>query len=177
MEFFTGLDVGMDETAICVVDDKGKVALQVTVVTDPEAIKGALKPYCGRLRRVGHEAGALSPWLHGELLRLGLPAICLETQHVRAAMSAQRNKTDKADALGLAHLMRTGWFRKAHIKSESCYRLRLLLTATSSASFWISRTRSGIRSKASASASRARDAADLHRRCAKRWPVTRWSPS
>jgi transposase len=59
---------------------------------------------------------------------LGLPAVCLETQHVRAALKAQRNKTDKADALGLAHLMRTGWFRRAHIKSESCYRLRLLLT-------------------------------------------------
>ena len=53
---------------------------------------------------------------------------CLVTRHVRAAMPAQRNKTDKADALGLAHLMRTGWFRKAHIKSERCYRLRLLLT-------------------------------------------------
>jgi predicted NBD/HSP70 family sugar kinase len=36
MEFFSGLDMGMDETAICVVDDKGKVALQVTVVTDPD---------------------------------------------------------------------------------------------------------------------------------------------
>lgn len=128
MEFFSGLDVGMDETAICVVDDKGKVALQVTVVTDPDAIKLALKPYLGRLRRVGHEAGSLSPWLHPELLKLGLPAICLETQHVRAAMSAQRNKTDQADALGIAHIMRTGWFRQAHIKSESCYRLRLLLT-------------------------------------------------
>ena len=41
---------------------------------------------------------------------------------------AQRNKTDKTDALGLAHLMRTGWFRTAHVKSEACYRLRLLLT-------------------------------------------------
>ena len=54
--------------------------------------------------------------------------VCLETQHVRAAMSAQRNKTDKTDALGIAHLMRTGWFRQAHIKSEACYRMRLLLT-------------------------------------------------
>ena len=72
MEFFSGLDVGMDETAICVVDDKGKVALQTTLVTDPDAIKVALKPYLGRLRRLGHEAGALSPWLHPELLRLGL---------------------------------------------------------------------------------------------------------
>jgi hypothetical protein len=31
MEFFSGLDAGMDETAICMVDDKGKVALQATV--------------------------------------------------------------------------------------------------------------------------------------------------
>ena len=118
----------MDETAICVVDDKGKVMLEVSVVTDPQAITAALKPYLGRLRRVGHEAGALSPWLHPELLKLGLPAVCLETQHVRAALKAQRNKTDRADALGLAHIMRTGWFRKAHIKSAACYRLRLLLT-------------------------------------------------
>lgn len=42
-------------------------------------------------------------------------------------MSAQRNKTDKADAHGIAHIMRTGWFRQAYIKSQSCYRTRLLL--------------------------------------------------
>ena len=47
---------------------------------------------------------------------------------MRAAMSAQRNKTDATDALALAHIVRTGWFRKAHIKTASCYRLRLLLT-------------------------------------------------
>ena len=128
MEFFCGLDVAMDETAICVVDDKGKVHLEATAVTEVAAICDALKPFLGRLRRVGHEAGSLSPWLHPEMLKLGLPAVCLETQHVRAALSAQRNKTDKADALGIAHIMRTGWFRQAHIKSESCYRLRLLLT-------------------------------------------------
>lgn len=128
MEFFSGLDVAIEETAICVVDDKGAVHLQTSVATDPEAIKAALKPFLPRLRRVGHEAGSLSPWLHPELLAMGLPAICLETQHVRAAMSAQRNKTDAADALGIAHIMRTGWFRQAHIKTEICYRTRLLLT-------------------------------------------------
>lgn len=47
---------------------------------------------------------------------------------MRAAMGAQRNKTDAADALGIAHLMRTGWFRQAHIKTEACYRTRLLLS-------------------------------------------------
>ncbi|BAM88112.1 transposase [Bradyrhizobium oligotrophicum S58] len=128
MEFFCGLDVGMDQTAICVVDDKGAVLLEVAVTTDPATIKGALSPYLARLRRVGHEAGALSPWLHPELLRVGLPAICLETQHVRAALHAQRNKTDRADALGIAHIMRTGWFRRARIKTALGYLLRLQLT-------------------------------------------------
>lgn len=128
MEFFSGLDVSIDETAICVVDDKGAVHLQTAVETDAAAIMKALQPFLPRLRRVGHEAGSLSPWLHPELVALGLPAVCLETRHVHAAMSAQRNKTDAADALGIAHIVRTGWFKAAFIKSEPCYRMRLLLT-------------------------------------------------
>lgn len=128
MEYFCGLDVAIEETAVCVVDDRGEVHLTVKVATEPEALFAALKPFVARLRRVGHEAGSLSPWLHPELLKLGLPAICLETQHVRAAMSAQRNKTDEKDALGIAHIMRTGWFKTAHVKTEECYRMRLLLT-------------------------------------------------
>lgn len=131
MEFFCGLDVSIDETAVCVVDDKGGVHLETTVPTDAAALKAVLKPFLPRLRRVGHEAGALSPWLHPEMLALGLPAVCLETKHVRAAMSAQRNKTDKADALGIAHIVRTGWFRTAYVKSEESYRLRLILTQRS----------------------------------------------
>ena len=111
MDYFAGLDVSVDETAICVVDEKGTVALTAAVATDPKSIAVALKPYAGRLRRAGHEAGSLSPWLHPELLALGVPAVCLETHHVRAAMAAQRNKTDAADALGIAHIVRTGWFR------------------------------------------------------------------
>lgn len=50
MEFFSGLDVSIVETAICVVDDKGKVHLQTSVATDGEAIMQALKPFlqaCG----------------------------------------------------------------------------------------------------------------------------------
>lgn len=127
MEYFAGLDVSIDETSVCVVSDAGEVVLETSVATDPAEIGDALRRYADRLRRVGHEAGSLSPWLHGELAALGLPVTCLETRHVRAAMSAQRNKTDANDALGIAHIMRTGWFRQAHIKSEECYRMRLLL--------------------------------------------------
>lgn len=126
-ECFAGLDVSIDETAICVVDSGGETLLTASVATDPATIAEALRPFSKRLRRVGHEAGALSPWLQPALKEVGLPAVCLETRHVRAAMSAQRNKTDATDALGIAHIMRTGWFRTAHIKTEACYRLRLLL--------------------------------------------------
>jgi transposase len=128
MEYFCGLDVATVETAVCVVDDHGEVHLEVKVATDPQALLAALKPFLSRLRRVGHEAGSLSPWLHPELVKLGIPAVCLETRHVRAAMAAQRNKTDQKDALGIAHMMRTGWFRRAHVKTPEFYRLRLLLT-------------------------------------------------
>lgn len=84
--------------------------------------------YTSRRRRVGHEAGSLSPWLQVELKNRGLAAVCLEAWHTRAALSATRNKTDKADARGIAHIMRTGWFKEAHVKSAESYRLRLLLT-------------------------------------------------
>lgn len=127
MDCFAGLDVSIDETAICVVNEAGKIMITASVPTDPQAIATALAPYQHQLRRVGHEAGALAPWLQPGLKQFGLPAICLETRHVRAAMAAQRNKTDATDALGIAHIMRTGWFRAAHIKSEACYRVRLLL--------------------------------------------------
>ncbi len=127
MECFAGLDVSIDETALCVVSADGETLLTASVATDPDVIASALAPFAGSLKRVGHEAGALSPWLQPALKEAGVPAVCLETRHVRAAMSAQRNKTDATDALGLAHIVRTGWFRTAHIKTEACYRLRLLL--------------------------------------------------
>lgn len=127
MEHFAGLDVSMEETAVCVVDTEGTVLMRCSVLTDPEAIATVLAPFARTLRRVGHEAGSLSPWLQPGLKALGVPAVCLETRHVRATMVAQRNKTDAADALGLAHLMRTGWFRQAHVKTDQAYRLRLLL--------------------------------------------------
>jgi len=38
MEYFAGLDVAMEETAICVIDREGKVVLETMVTTDPDAI-------------------------------------------------------------------------------------------------------------------------------------------
>lgn len=129
MSYFAGLDVATIQSALCVIDGEGTIVLECAVETTPAAIRAALKPYLPKLERLGHETGSLAPWLHKELKALGLPVVCLEAAHARAALSAMRNKTDRNDARGLAHILRTGWFRSVHIKSDASYRLRLLLTA------------------------------------------------
>jgi transposase len=35
----------------------------------------------------------------------GLPVICVETRHMKAALSAQINKSDRNDARGIAQMM------------------------------------------------------------------------
>jgi transposase len=63
--------------------------------------------------RIGLEAGPLSQWLYAALTEAGLPAICVETRHMQAALSAQANKTDRNDARGIAQMMRVGLFKPA----------------------------------------------------------------
>lgn len=129
MRYFAGLDVGIKSSSLCVVDDTGTIILETSVETTPEAIAETLSPYRKTLAKLGHETGSLAPWLHKELAALGWPIVCLEAAHARAALSSMRNKTDRNDARGLAHILRTGWYRSVHIKSDASYRLRLLLTA------------------------------------------------
>jgi len=129
MGYYAGLDVAMKRSALCVIDDSGAIVLEGSVDTDPDAIATALAPFARSLQRVGHETGSLAPWLHKTLRARGLPIICMEAAHTRSALSAMRNKTDKNDARGLAQILRTGWFRPVHIKSDESYRMRMLLMA------------------------------------------------
>ena len=76
-----------------------------------------------RFKRIGLEAGPLSQWLISALAEAGLPVICVETRHMRAALKAQINKTDRNDARGIAQMMsrcgdemmRTMLYEAAHI--------------------------------------------------------------
>ncbi|MFN3515498.1 MAG: IS110 family transposase [Phenylobacterium sp.] len=130
MKFDAALDVSVSKSSLCVVSSEdGQIVLETTVATEPEAIAEALKPYASRLRRLGHEAGSLAPWLQRELQALGLPAVVLETRHAHGVLRAQRNKTDRADARGLAQIVRSGWYKVVHVKTEASHRLRFLLAA------------------------------------------------
>lgn len=82
-----------------------------------------------RFERIGLSACSPTAWLHERLRSAGLPAICIESRHAKAAMGAMPNKTDRNDARALAQIMRTGRFREVHVKSAPCRAWRSLLVA------------------------------------------------
>lgn len=128
MEHYAGLDVSLKETSVCIVDRAGRVVREVKVATEPEAILAILADEAFTIRRIGLEAGPLSQWLYSELAKAGLPVICVETRHMKAALSAQVNKSDRNDARGIAHMMRVGLYRPVHVKTLASQKRRMLLT-------------------------------------------------
>ena len=125
---FAGLDVSLEMTSICVVDEDGRTILEARAVTDPADIRDVLAEAAGRFERIGFEAGPLSQWLHNGLTSAGLPAVCIEARHAKAAMVAMnRNKNDRNDARSLAQLIRSGWFKTVHVKSTESQEMRTLL--------------------------------------------------
>ncbi len=129
MEYYAGLDVSMEATAVCVVDGSGSIVSEAQVATEPAAIAEYLSAWSGSLLKVGHEAGGLSPWLHSGLVELGLPALCIETRRMKAYAKASPVKTDRRDAQLIALAMRAGMYRAVHVKSEESHKLRLALTS------------------------------------------------
>ena len=55
--------------------------------------------------------------------------ICVDARHAKAALSLKVNKTDANDALGLAQIMRVGWYREVTVKGLDCQAVRALLVA------------------------------------------------
>jgi transposase len=129
-QLYAGLDVSLELTSICVVDAEGRLVYEDQVASDPEAIGGALGRCDGMFERIGFEAGPLSQWLYFRLRDAGFPSVCIEARHAKAAMAAMnRNKNDRNDARSLAQLIRSGWFKKVHVKSAQSQELRTLLVA------------------------------------------------
>ena len=129
MEHYAGLDVSLKEISVCVVDKDGKTVARGACPADPEGVAGWLRVRSLTPHRIVHESGMLSIWLQRGLARLGLPATCIDARKAHKALSARLNKSDAADAEGLAQLARTGWFTPVHIRSEDADRLRSLVSA------------------------------------------------
>jgi transposase len=98
MKLYVGLDVGLEETSLCIVDSEGQTVRELKVSTEPEAIRSALESSADRLDRVGVEASSLGIWLYRELQPAGVPIIVVEARHMRVSLSTMRNKIDRNDA-------------------------------------------------------------------------------
>lgn len=126
---YAGLDVSLDSTSVCVVDDAGAVVWRGKCPSEPAAIAATLAQRAPDLARAGLETGQLSNWLTLALRRLRVPVACLDARHVHAALRMQLNKTDANDAFGLAQVVRTGWYREVAVKGMAAQELRMLLVA------------------------------------------------
>jgi transposase len=128
MDYFAGLDVSVKDTSVCIVDGAGKIVREVKVASEPDALLAVLRNPAHHFKRIGLEAGPLSQWLFSALAEAGLPVICVETRHMRAALKAQINKTDRNDARGIAQMMRVVLYRPVHVKTLRSQKLRMLLS-------------------------------------------------
>ena len=127
MAHYAVFDVSDKETAVHVLEGQGKLVWKGKRPSEPEALATALRRYAPELERVGLETGQLAPWLYHSLKALGVPVVCLDARHARAATALQRNKTDARDAETLAQLVRMGWYREARVKSWAAHAIRHLV--------------------------------------------------
>jgi transposase len=124
MQYYVGLDVSLKQTSICVVDQTGFVVREGVVDSDPEAISVYLRSKAPEAVRIGLETGPTSTWLWTELKRL-----CIDARHAKAVLKMQINKSDRNDAIGIARIMQTGWFKEVHVKDIDSHSVRGLLAS------------------------------------------------
>lgn len=67
MTQYAGLDVAMNTTFICIVNEKGKVELEA--ISIPEAIDSALMATGLKIEKIGLESGGLTHYLKKDLKR------------------------------------------------------------------------------------------------------------
>lgn len=129
MHYYTGLDISMKETAICIMDESGKVTKEGTVPTEPSDIAKYLNETGLDITKVALESGCLSHWLVQELWKLSIPAICIDARHIAAVLATTINKTDKNDARGIANALRCNIYREVHPKSTNSVDISTILAS------------------------------------------------
>ncbi|MCZ4093687.1 IS110 family transposase [Sinorhizobium psoraleae] len=128
MEEYIGLGVSMKETAVSIRRD-GKRIWPGKCASDPKLIAELIRKRAPAVRRVVFETGPLSVWFYHALCAEGVPAICIDARHAKAALDMAPNKTDANDADGLAHLAEVGFFREVRVKGFDSMLTRTLVAA------------------------------------------------
>ena len=122
--------MSLKETALSVRRD-GKRVWRGRCDSDPAVMARVLRKHAPEAQRIVFETGPLSVWFYHALRAEGLPAICIDARHAKAALDMAANKTDANDADGLAHLAEVGFFREVRVKGYDSMLVRTLVAARS----------------------------------------------
>jgi transposase len=128
MDEYIGLDVSLKETAVSIRRD-GKRVWRGKCPSDPQLLSALIRKHAPAAKRVVFETGPLSVWFFHALAAEGLPAICIDARHAKAALDMAANKTDANDADGLAHLAEVGFYKVVRVKSFDSMLTRTLVAA------------------------------------------------
>lgn len=123
-----GLDVSLKETAVSVRQD-GKRIWRGKCPSDPKLLAAVIRKHAPEAIRIVFETGPLSVWFFHALREEGLPAICIDARHAKAALDMASNKTDANDADGLAQLAEVGFYREVRVKHFDSMLSRTLVGA------------------------------------------------
>ena len=105
---WAGLDVGVETTAICIVNDAGEIVQEAVCATSAKSVHREI----GWIKRRRHARVALEAGTGVSLARglraLGYSVEIYESRRLSKFLRARRNKTDAGDANGIAEAARLG---------------------------------------------------------------------
>jgi len=122
---WAGLDVGVETTSVCIIDENGEVVHKAVCST---AVKSLHRELVFLKRRkwatVAMESGGGTSLARG-LQALGYTIILYETRQLSGFLKVRRIKTDAGDAFGIAEVGRVGarLVSRVHLKSLECQSL------------------------------------------------------
>lgn len=146
---YIGLDVHQASTSVAVLDESGKLVMQLVIATRAAAILEFLGGLRGTLQ-VTFEEGTYSTWLYDLLVRRVTKVVVCNPR--KNALLKKGNKSDRIDALKLAELLRSGMLAPVYHGESSTRTLQELarsyMTLTQDTTRVMSRLKAIYRSQA-----------------------------
>src|SRR2546430_14607038 len=93
MKYFAGLDVALEETTICVVDQDGQIVKEARADSEPEALLAVLSGFELCFERIGLEACSLTAWMHEGLRSAACDLHRVSTCESRDGRNAEQNRS------------------------------------------------------------------------------------
>ena len=129
-KYWAGLDVGVETTSVCVMDDLGEILHEAVCKTNVDTFtrRSAFLSDAAFVR-VGIEAGVGSALARG-LRNLGYAVDIYEARKLSKFLRVRRDKTDAGDASGIAEAGRLGsaTVTRVYLKDLDCQMLGARLT-------------------------------------------------